>query len=124
MDKQKEVIASARAGFDRLENMLEDTTNALQVGTDGFDRLVLLVEEMDRQFQNVAVIQKKLTEDNGPFIARLAALLAETNQVLDAVVQAMTAGDVVLLTDLLQYELKPRLKKWSDLMTGWGEPLN
>lgn len=104
-----------KKGFKKLEGMIEETVSSLQVGTDGFDKLTAVIEELQVQFQNMDQLKNSVGKNDSDFLVEMTSLSNETNKILNDIVEAMMSQDVVLLADLLEYELKPRMTTWQYL---------
>ncbi|MGE5396026.1 MAG: hypothetical protein ACM3MK_00670 [Chitinophagales bacterium] len=117
MNNNQEQLKNLKQELGNLDKMIDETIDSLQFGTGGYEKLTGVIEKMDEQFKGIGEIKDRVSEEDVAFFKRLLALSQETNAILVRLIEAMSAGDVVLLVDLMQYELKERIEKWTRLIS-------
>ncbi|MGE5418049.1 MAG: hypothetical protein ACM3UZ_15025 [Acidobacteriota bacterium] len=116
MNWTREWVRDLKKRFVKMDESIDETVTAMQSGNEGYQKLTAIVEEMSQLFESMAKMNERVSEDDSAFFQKMIAQTQRTNQVLNGIVNAMTSGDVVLIADLLQYELKERLGEWSKLL--------
>jgi len=117
-------LEDIKEGFRRMPDRIDETVNALQIGTNGSGHLVDTVEELAAQFESVHLLTADLPNMDESFLQQLVRLTEDTNRVLNVMLEAMAGDDIVLVTDLLQYEVKPRMERWLQFLAGLEKSLN
>lgn len=117
MSTDKNKLKTMKKEFINLLGLIDEAVDAFQFGGDGFSKLVEIIEKLDFQFETLREIKNNIEDDESPYLEKMIALSEETNQILANILTALESQDVVLLADLLQYELKIRLEAWGELVS-------
>lgn len=117
-------LEDIKKGFKRMPGKIDETVNALQFGTDGRSYLLTTVEDLAAQFESVRSLTEDLPGMEESFLQQIVNLTEDTNRVLMIMLEAMSADDIVMVTDLLQYEVKPRMERWLQFLSALEKSLN
>lgn len=96
---------------------MEQVPVQLQTGQGGaaMKSVVTLTELLSRVYRLVPLVSE--AEDNGGLdVSRITEFTQETSQILSELQQAFEINDTVLVGDLLEYELAPRMRSVSELV--------
>lgn len=122
MESTHYLIQETQQGFESLAELVQETADNLSVGSGVIRDMVPVIEKLDEMFRLVGQLKVYLTEDE--VIQDFIALSTDTNRVLVYIMEAIGSEDLVLLSDLLQYELKVRIDKWLHITKEIGTQIN
>ncbi|NPV91589.1 MAG: hypothetical protein HPY50_12535 [Firmicutes bacterium] len=122
MESTHALIQETQQGFESLAELVQETADNLSVGNGVMRDMIPVIEKLDQMFQLVGQLKGHLTEDE--VISDFVALSTDTNRVLVYIMEAIGSEDLVLLSDLLQYELKGRIDRWLHITKEIGTQIN
>lgn len=122
MGIKPDLIQETREGFEDLAGLVQATADNLIIGSGNIGDIGLIIEKMDELFKSMGQIKDGL-ENQEEMLKDFIAMSSDTNRVLIYIMDALGSGDVVLLSDLLQYELKVRIERWVNFLSEIGAGL-
>ncbi|MGE5370800.1 MAG: hypothetical protein ACM3QZ_02320 [Solirubrobacterales bacterium] len=116
MSTDKKKLKDMKKAFIGLLELVDQAVDKFRFSQGGYDELITILEKLDYHFENLRGIKNNIEDEESPYLVKLIEQTDDTNQILSRIMGALESKDTVLIGDLLEYELKPRINDWNDLV--------